>query len=339
MMDVALTVTEQDRLAMCEEVIEQGLATFVDVGMALLEVRDSRLYRLAYPTFEAYCEARWNMSRKRAYDLTFAAQVVQSLSPIGDIRMPTNEAQARELRGLNPDEQREVWQAAVETAPNGKVTAAHVRETAAAYFAPEVDEETGEIVVPLAFEVATEPDDEPTAAGPGIAARLAPMMSSDSGEWYTPPEFIEAVYRALGEIDLDPASSDEANEVVGAARYFTREDDALGLEWDAATVYLNPPYGDVIAEFIKKLLSEYEAGHFSEAVVLVPARTDTAWFRSMRRFPRCFINGRLKFRQPGTTSENSAPFPSAVFYIGPDLNSFTLAFRDIGDVYTLWEGF
>ena len=54
-MSADLTVSEAERLDACEQVIERGLATFVDVGTALLEVRDSRLYRVAYPTFEAYC--------------------------------------------------------------------------------------------------------------------------------------------------------------------------------------------------------------------------------------------------------------------------------------------
>lgn len=128
--EYALTGPEMDRLAMCEEVIERGLATFVDVGMALLEVRDSRLYRLAYPTFEAYCEARWNMSRSRAHRLIEAAGVASNLLPTGNI--PANERTARELARLEPAAQREVWQAAVESAPDGKITAAHVRETAAA---------------------------------------------------------------------------------------------------------------------------------------------------------------------------------------------------------------
>jgi N6-adenosine-specific RNA methylase IME4 len=139
-LSVNLTATEQGRLDACEQVIERGLATFVDVGMALLEVRDNRLYRAEFPTFEAYCADRWNMSRKRAYDLTGAAEVMQALSPMGDILLPANERQARELSGLSPDVQREVWAAAVETAPEGRVTAAHVRETAVAWLAPDAGE-------------------------------------------------------------------------------------------------------------------------------------------------------------------------------------------------------
>jgi len=125
-----LTVSEAERLDACEQVIERGLATFVDVGTALLEVRDSRLYRVAYPTFEAYCAERWNMTRPRAYQLIDAAGVVNGLSTIGIQALPANERTARELSGLAPDEQRAVWAEAVATAPGGKVTAAHVRAVA-----------------------------------------------------------------------------------------------------------------------------------------------------------------------------------------------------------------
>jgi phage N-6-adenine-methyltransferase len=375
-----LTYDETDRLAACEEVIERGLAQFEAVGMALLEVRDSRLYRLAYPTFEAYCEARWGLARRRAYQYIEAASAFENVQ---NFTQTPNEAQARELAGLEPETQREVWQRAVETAPNGKITAAHVRAVTrlneALAEAPEdvqdvverfgvSDADTvGELVrlrnarrdtfTEVAASGFIQPGDEDEAVhiSDGYKAvraaldqkvhihralgadRLAPMMSSDSGEWYTPAAFMGAVHEVWPFIELDPASSEEANRVIGAQRYFTMEDDALAQDWTSETLYLNPPYGDVIADFIAKLLYEVEAGHVQEAIVLVPARTDTAWFRSLRRYPRCFISGRLKFRQPGTTAENSAPFPSAVIYIGSDLNRFTASFSTLGDVYRLWE--
>jgi len=126
-----LTVSEAERLDACEQVIERGLATFVDVGTALLEVRDSRLYRVAYPTFEAYCAERWNMVASRARQLISAANTVGNLLAVTNGNsLPANERTARELSGLAPDEQRAVWAEAVATAPGGKVTAVHVRAVA-----------------------------------------------------------------------------------------------------------------------------------------------------------------------------------------------------------------
>jgi CHASE3 domain sensor protein len=43
-----------------------------------------------------------------------------------DVNTPANEYQIRPLVKLSPDQQREAWQQAVATAPDGKVTAAHV---------------------------------------------------------------------------------------------------------------------------------------------------------------------------------------------------------------------
>jgi hypothetical protein len=69
------------------------------------------------------------LERAYAYRLIDSAKVVNNLSPIGDIR-PTHESQVRPLAGLEPEQQREAWNAAVKSAPNGKVTAAHVSRAA-----------------------------------------------------------------------------------------------------------------------------------------------------------------------------------------------------------------
>jgi N6-adenosine-specific RNA methylase IME4 len=120
-----LSLTELSRRDELEQVIELGLGTFIQVGSALAEMRDARLYRNTHTTFEDYCKERWNMSRFYAHRLMDSAEVATNLLPIGNIQ-PANEAQVRPLTGLEPEQQREVWLEAVETAPNGKVTAAHV---------------------------------------------------------------------------------------------------------------------------------------------------------------------------------------------------------------------
>jgi hypothetical protein len=43
-----LLPAERGRLAELEQVVERGLQTFVEVGLALTEIRDSRLYRVKY---------------------------------------------------------------------------------------------------------------------------------------------------------------------------------------------------------------------------------------------------------------------------------------------------
>jgi hypothetical protein len=126
-MNTQLTTIEADRLSVLELAIETGLKTFVKVGNALLEIRDSRLYRKDFGTFEEYVRRqRWpEMSWRRAYQLMDAAQTVENLNNCTEIS-PTHESQIRPIAGLEAEEQREVWQKAVETAPRGKITAAHL---------------------------------------------------------------------------------------------------------------------------------------------------------------------------------------------------------------------
>lgn len=154
-------------------------------------------------------------------------------------------------------------------------------------------------------------------------------FSSKTDQWYTPPEFVGRVARALGEIDLDPCADDGKD--VPAATHFTKADDGLVREW-FGRVFMNPPYGNNgggIEPFVRKLVEEFEAGRVVEAVALVPAKTDTRWFALLDPYPRCFVRGRLKF----SGHENSAPFPSAAVYMGPDKAGFLAAFADLGTVF------
>jgi hypothetical protein len=128
-----LSTSEAGRLAELESVIERGLQTFIEVGSALLEIRNSRLYRQTYATFEEYCQERWDLRKSRIYQLMDAAEVVENLKSStivelsnGYTPLPANEAQARPLAKLGIDMQRQAWRRAVETAPQGRITARHV---------------------------------------------------------------------------------------------------------------------------------------------------------------------------------------------------------------------
>lgn len=124
---VALTVTESDRLAECEATIERGFQTFAEVGTALLEIRDARLYRSEFGTFEDYCRERWNFTGRRAHQLIASAEVVRELETGTIVHLPTTESQARELVGLPAETAAAVMTAAVD-ATDGKPTAAAIRE-------------------------------------------------------------------------------------------------------------------------------------------------------------------------------------------------------------------
>lgn len=154
---------------------------------------------------------------------------------------------------------------------------------------------------------------------------MAVHYSSDSPEWYTPREVIQRVAAAMGGIDLDPCSNSKTEPNVPAELHYTAEDDGLAQRWEGR-VYMNPPYGRAIGEWVDKLAREYEAGHVVEAIALVPARSDTAWFRRLPSQYVCFVTGRLEFSQAGV----GAPFPSVLFYLGQRPGAFISAFADFG---------
>jgi DNA modification methylase len=120
-----LSRIERDDLARCEAIIERGRTTFVEVGTAMLTIRDARLYRATHGTFEAYCRERWGLSKTHANRMIEAADVAGDLTPTGVI--PTAERQTRPLAPLGPNERRAAWTLAVESAPNGRPTGAMVR--------------------------------------------------------------------------------------------------------------------------------------------------------------------------------------------------------------------
>lgn len=152
-------------------------------------------------------------------------------------------------------------------------------------------------------------------------------FSSETPEHYTPKNILDAVLACMGEIDLDPCGNvGEPN--VPAHIHFTQEDDGLAQAWHGR-VFINPPYGTVIGDWVRKLHVEHSEGRATQAIALVPARTDTEWFRVLRDYPVCFVAGRLTF--VGNT--DPAPFPSAVFYLGEHVESFTAAFENLGDIW------
>lgn len=163
-------------------------------------------------------------------------------------------------------------------------------------------------------------------------SKLIVHTSSKSAEHYTPPEIIEAAIALMGGIDLDPCSNSKTDPNVKAGVHFTLEDNGLGKEW-FGTVYMNPPYGREIKKWVNKLVIEHEAGRVLEALALVPARTDTQWWKRLRDFPVCLVEGRLQF----IGNDDPAPFPSAIFYLGSHLGRFYHTFRRFGNIWKRME--
>jgi hypothetical protein len=123
---IVLSRQEQQELAALESTIQRNLSSFYEIGIALMTIRDKRLYRDGFDTFEHYCRERWQFARNYANKLIASSQVIENLNK-GTI-VPKTESQARPLTKLEPEQQKEVWEKAVQTAPEGKITARHVQK-------------------------------------------------------------------------------------------------------------------------------------------------------------------------------------------------------------------
>lgn len=107
---LALNLMDRAAFAAAEAVIERGQYTFIEVGHALLTIRDGRGYRHGgFATFEAYLHERWGWSRTHGYNVIAAAEVVTNVLPVRHSGLPTL-SQALALAPLPPTEQRQLVQ-------------------------------------------------------------------------------------------------------------------------------------------------------------------------------------------------------------------------------------
>jgi ParB family chromosome partitioning protein len=161
--------------------------------------------------------------------------------------------------------------------------------------------------------------------------------TSESFEWYTPTAYVESVRMVLGGIDLDPASSAAANEIIKAATYYSIEDDGLTHSWHGR-LFLNPPYSGMAGPFTAKLIREYAAGNVTAAIALVSAHmTETEWFAPLWDFLLCFTDHRIPFWSPGVGPQTGPTHGSVFVYLGDQLESFAQQFTQHGVVVCRWK--
>ena|ERR1700676_5178338 len=59
-------LANEDQLVLLEGIIERGYQTFLEVGRALQEIRDNKLWKPRYASFDDYCRDRWKYGAKQA---------------------------------------------------------------------------------------------------------------------------------------------------------------------------------------------------------------------------------------------------------------------------------
>lgn len=134
-------------------------------------------------------------------------------------------------------------------------------------------------------------------------------FSSRTDEWATPQQFFDQLDAEFA-FTLDPCATPENAK---CAHYFTRDDDGLHQDWANERVFMNPPYGRTIGQWVQKAWEASPQG--ATVVCLLPARTDTSyWHEYCLRGEIRYVRGRMRFG----SARHAAPFPSAVVIFRPD---------------------
>ncbi|KKK74649.1 hypothetical protein LCGC14_2881660 [marine sediment metagenome] len=143
-------------------------------------------------------------------------------------------------------------------------------------------------------------------------------------EWETPLEVFNKLNKEF-RFTLDPCASKKNAK---CKKYFTEKDDGLSKAWNGR-VFMNPPYGPTLFDWIRKAASEVKKGNAEVVVCLVPVRTDNRWFGKFAKYAQIrFIRHRIHFGRNG------------VYTVGP-FGSMLLIFRKDwkghGRFYTNWD--
>jgi site-specific DNA-methyltransferase (adenine-specific) len=136
------------------------------------------------------------------------------------------------------------------------------------------------------------------------------LRTSTWHEWGTPHEIFDPLQKEFGPFDLDPAASAWNAK---APKFFTKDQDGLSKIW-RGRVWLNPPYGKGLEDWIRKAHFETSEGKASVIVVIVPARTDTRWWHRwvIGKAEIRFLYGRFRFLLEDGTKARRCPFPVVV---------------------------
>ncbi len=186
-------------------------------------------------------------------------------------------------------------------------------------------------------------------------------------DFVSPPDLIGTATAFFnGSIDLDPASSETANVLVGADRFFTPAENGLRQTWKAKSVYLFPPRDFLLASeqppdtrlftrsrrfkksaqrvWIEEALNRYKKNEFEEALVFLTS-TDVALRVAQNigfDFPLCILKEKpeLRWDEPELPKVDNTKCYGFVYYLPSSKNSidrvsnFCDMFTQIGRVYT-----
>ena len=135
-------------------------------------------------------------------------------------------------------------------------------------------------------------------------------MSSATDRWGTPQALFDRL-DGMFHFEVDVCADDTNHK---CPVYFTKEIDGLKQDWTRfGSVFMNPPYGKGMDDWMRKIYTTARAG--SLCVCVIPCRTDTRWWEFVMRSSEVWlIKGRLHYND----GEQGAPFPSCVVIYRPE---------------------
>ncbi len=142
------------------------------------------------------------------------------------------------------------------------------------------------------------------------------MRTSDRDDWETPPELFKRLDAEFN-FTLDPCCTPQTAK---CDKFFTRRENGLVQDWGNETVFVNPPYGSQLGKWVRKSFESSRRG--ATVVMLIPSRTDTAYFHDyVYAYAEIrFLRGRIYFYREGSPV-GRAPFPSLIAIFRPEIET------------------
>ena len=155
------------------------------------------------------------------------------------------------------------------------------------------------------------------------ARRRAPERSywgqgdkQDRDSRFTPPDFMDDIYSAFGEVDLDPCAN-TLSPVIARRRILLSEGgNGLEDDWSGRLIFLNPPFSELL-KWLRRAHEQWRAGNVATVVCLVPVRTDSPWFHDTLSADAdiFFLKGRVRFLDLKGKGQHT-PFSLMVLTVG-----------------------
>lgn len=185
-------------------------------------------------------------------------------------------------------------------------------------------------------------------------------------DFVSPPNLVAVTTSFFGgQIDLDPASSEEANVLINAYRFFTQVDNGLNQIWKAQSVYLYPPRDFLLFNeqppdhvlfkrkrrfqksaqrvWLEEIMRKYKRAEFEEAIIFLTS-SEVALLVTQKLkidLPMCIMkeHPQLLLDEPGLPKLTNTRCLGFVLYLPSPTNTeqrimdFTTQFSILGRVY------